>query len=350
MGDVTKSMTGKVCMVTGATAGIGAATAQALAQQGATVIVVGRNPEKGGAAVERIKHRTGNHQVAFLLADLSVQYEIHQLVQQFKSCYHRLDVLVNNAAALFATRQLSVDGIEMTFAVNHLSYFLLTNLLLDTLRASTPARIINVSSHAHAVPPLPLAALQDQQRHPGRSFWKNLLLRKLNALARLSKKSVPEESPGEGIDFDNLQGQHHYLGWRVYGLSKLANILFTYELARRLEGTGITVNALDPGVVATNALASSLRLRGVGWLGRLLFELKAVNSARGAATTVYLATSPDVEGITGEYFVGKKTVPSSTASYDKVAAQQLWQLSMELTGLSVSAQVDEYTSREKRAS
>lgn len=353
MGDVTKSMTGKVCMVTGATAGIGAATAQALAQQGATVIVVGRNPEKSAATVERIKHETGNRKVAFLLADLSAQQEIHQLVQQFKSCYHRLDVLVNNAAALFATRQLSVDGIEMTLAVNHLSYFLLTNLLLDTLQASAPARIINVSSHAHALPHLPLAALQGQQRHPGWSFWKNLLLRKLeaHALTWLSKKSASEALPGEGIDFDNLQGQQEYLGWRAYGLSKLANVLFTYELARRLEGTGVTVNALDPGVVATNALASSLRLRGVGWWGRLLFALKAVNSERGAATTVYLATSPDMGGVTGQYFVRKKAVPSSRASYDKVAARRLWQMSAELTGLSVSAQADEYTSgREQRAS
>ncbi len=203
-GDV---MRGKLCMVTGATSGIGRVTAQVLAQAGAEVVVVGRNREKSEATVDRIKQQTGNSAVEYMLADLSSQTAIRQLAETFKRQHERLNVLVNNAGAFFLWRQESVDGIEMTFALNHLGYFLLTNLLLDTLKASAPARVINVSSGSHR---------------------------------------------GETINFNHFQGKRMYSGFRAYGESKLANILFTYELARRLEGTGITVNAIHPGFVATN--------------------------------------------------------------------------------------------------
>ena len=280
--------TGKICMVTGATSGIGEVTARALAQMGATVIVVGRSAERGAAALNRIKQATGNSSVELMLADLSAQAQVRQLAQQFKRKYQRLDVLVNNAGAVFTKRQESVDGIEMTFALNHLGYFLLTNLLLDRLKVEdTPARIVNVSSAAH-------------QR------------------ARMN--------------FEDLQSRQGYDGWSAYGQSKLANLLFTYELAR-LEGTGVTVNALHPGVVATNFGESN---RGVARLVMKSVHTVALSPAEGAQTVIYLASSPDVEGVTGKYFVKEKAVQSSEASYDQVAAQRLWQVSEELAGLAVS--------------
>ena len=200
------NMTGKICLVTGATNGIGMATAQALAHMGATVVIVGRDAQKAARVTEEIRAASGNQNVDWLLADLSSQQDIRRLATEFKSKYSHLHVLLNNAGATFTTRQLSVDGIEMTFALNHLAYFLLTNLLLDTIKASSPARIINVSSDAHS---------------------------------------------GGKIDFDNLQGERSYSSFGPYGNSKLANILFTTELARRLEGTGVTVNALHPGFTST---------------------------------------------------------------------------------------------------
>src|SRR6266545_3993807 len=197
-------MNGKICLITGGTNGIGKSTAQGLARMGATVVIVGRNAQKTSRVVEEIRAASGNKNVDSLLADLSSQQEVRRLAREFKSKYSRLHVLLNNAGGFFMRRQLSVDGIEMTFAFNHLAYFLLTNLLLDTVKASAPARIINVSSAAH--------------------------------------------KSGK-IEFDNLQGERSYNGFAAYGNSKLANILFTIELARRLEGTSITVNALHPGMV-----------------------------------------------------------------------------------------------------
>lgn len=272
-------------MVTGATSGIGAVTARVLAEKGATVVVVGRNAEKCQATANHIKQQTGNPKVEFLLADLSVQEAIRQLAEQFQSRYQRLDVLVNNAGGFFLTRQQSADGLEMTFALNHLGYFLLTNLLLDRLKASAPARIVNVSSDAHH---------------------------------------------GTKINFDDLQSRQRYAPMQVYGQSKLANLLFTYELARRLEGTGVTANALHPGFVATNLAANN------GWLARLflpLVHLFAISAEAGAQTSIYLATSPEVERVTGQYFVNKQPVRSSPESYDRSAASRLWQVSAELTGL-----------------
>jgi NAD(P)-dependent dehydrogenase (short-subunit alcohol dehydrogenase family) len=298
-------MHGKVCMVTGAASGIGAITAQALAQQGATVIMVDCNTEKGEITAGQIKKETGNSAVEFKYVDLSAQNEIRQLVQQFRSHYQRLDVLINNAGAIFPSREETVDGLEKTFALNYLAYFLLTNLLLDTLKASAPARIINVSSRAHA---------------------------------------------RAQINFDDLQSRSNYNGRQAYEKSKLAIVLFTYELARRLEGTGVTANTLHPGVVATNFSTSNRGM--VGWLmqviadnyaahkagdtnilSRLASRLGIISAEQGAQTSIYLATSPDVNGITGKYFVESKAVPSSQASYDTTAASKLWQASMAYTGL-----------------
>ena len=274
----------KICLVTGATGGIGEITARELARQGAQVIVVGRSRDKCVATVNQIKQQTGNAQIEFMLADLASQKEIYQLAEAFKRQYNRLDVLVNNAGALFMTRQETVDGIEMTFALNHLNYFLLTDLLLDVLKRSAPARIVNVSSDAHK---------------------------------------------GSVIDFADLQGRKTYRGFTAYSRSKLANILFTYELARRLASTGVTANTLHPGFVASNFATNN------GWFYDKVFrqfaKLIAINPEAGARTSIYLASSPDVEGVTGKYFVKQKAVPSSPASYDEAAAKRLWQVSAELT-------------------
>jgi NAD(P)-dependent dehydrogenase (short-subunit alcohol dehydrogenase family) len=278
----------KVILITGATAGIGLITARTLAEQGGAVALVGRNPEKGEALASRIRATTGNDRVSYYTADLSIQTEVRRLADEFLSRHDRLDVLVNNVGGIFLRRRLSVDGIEMTFALNHLSYFLLTNLLLDTLKASAPARIINVSSGAH------------------RS-------------ARMK--------------FDDLQLARGFWLFRAYGQSKLANVLFTYELARRLEGTGVTANALHPGLVATDIA------RNNGWLFRLLLPLILRNARtpeEGAATSIYLATAPDVAEISGCYFYDKKAVRSSAASYDEEAARQLWAVSARMTGLDPS--------------
>jgi NAD(P)-dependent dehydrogenase (short-subunit alcohol dehydrogenase family) len=279
-------MHGKVCVVTGATSGIGLATAQVLARQGATLIVVARNPERGAATVSRIQQETGNSAVELMVADLSAQAQVRQLASEIQHRFTRLDVLINNAGALFSQRQLSQDGIEMTFALNHLAYFLLTNLLLDPLKAADSARIVNVSSEAH--------------RH-----------------ARL--------------DFSDLQGQHRYTGWRAYSRSKLANILFTHGLVRRLEGTGVQANALHPGFVATNFGRDNRGITAV--LFRILQQLAAISPEEGARTIIYLASAPEVKGVTGKYFVKQKAVRSSQASYDGAAAERLWQVSAELTGL-----------------
>ncbi|MBN1485053.1 MAG: SDR family oxidoreductase [Chloroflexia bacterium] len=278
-------MCGRVCLVTGAAAGIGAVTALELAQRGAAVVIVDRDAEKGAITAEQIRQRMGNPNVELMRADLSSQEEIRRLARQFKRRYQRLDVLVNNAGAMFERRQESVDGIEMTFALNYLGYFLLTNLLLDTIQASAPARIVNVSSRSHA-------------------------------RAR--------------IDFDDLQSRSGYRGLQAYAHSKLAILLFTYELARRLEGTGVTANALHPGVVATNF---GLNQGGILGLFMRLFRFAFMGPEQGARTSIYLATSPEVEGVTGQYFVKCQAVSSSPASYDIATARRLWQVSAELVGL-----------------
>lgn len=284
-------MKGKICMVTGATSGIGLETARELAQMGATVIAVGRNATKGAAVVAQIRGQTGNAQVEFMLADLSSQKQIRALAEEFKKRYARLDVLVNNAGVVKMSREESVDGIEMTWAVNHLAYFLLTNLLLDTLRASAHpersrrTRIVNVASALH------------HQAH---------------------------------INFDDLQFKHGYNPLNVYNHSKLANILFTYELARRLQGTGVTVNTLHPGGVRTNLVASNGWF--FKWVVQPLFNLQAIGVVEGAQTSVYLASSPEVEGVTGKYFGKCKEWKSSSESYDEQAQRRLWEMSEEMVG------------------
>ena len=286
-------MKDKICLITGATSGIGKAAAVQLAELGATVVLVGRNSEKTSAAVEDVKEQTGNQEVYFLIADLSSQQAIRQLADDFKAHHQRLDVLVNNAGALMLSRQESIDGIEMTLALNHLSYFLLTNLLLDVLKSSSPSRIVNVASDSH------------QNAH---------------------------------LDFEDLQIQQKYRGYKAYGRSKLANMLFTYELARRLEGTGVTANGLHPGLVATSFLATNNGLRGRVFN---FFVRRAGRSAEnGARTITYLATSSDVEGVTGGYFMDEGVVDSSQASYDKDASLRLWQVSEELTGLATDGGED----------
>jgi NAD(P)-dependent dehydrogenase (short-subunit alcohol dehydrogenase family) len=276
---------GKVCVVTGATSGIGRVTAQSLAQQGASVILVGRNPERGANTVARLREETGNAALEFMLADLSVQVQVRRLAQALRERHPRLHVLVNNAGGFFLKRQLSSDGIEKTFALNYLSPFLLTNLLLDVLRASAPARIVNVSSDMHR---------------------------------------------GVGINFDDLEGREVFNGPRAYGQSKLALILFTYELARRLEGAQVTANALHPGFVATGIYDKSDRLVQ---LVAPLIKRMTISPEEGAQTTIYLASAAEVEGVTGKYFYRNEPVPSAPASYDECDAQRLWQISVEMTAL-----------------
>jgi len=276
----------KLFLITGATSGIGKAAAQAIAAQGGRVVIVGRNPQKTAATVAEIKQISGNPAVEYLLADLSSMQETRSLAQQFQQKFDRLDVLVNNAGGFFMRRQETVDGLEMTFALNHLSYFLLTNLLLDTLKASTPSRIVNVSSGAES---------------------------------------------GAKPDWDDLQTTRKYRGFQAYACSKRFNLYFTYELARRLEGTGVTVNAMHPGMVAT-----SMWTNLTGPLAGLIAPImrRAMKSPeKGAETAVYLATSPEVEGVTGKYFVDMQPKYSSRASQDPEAAQRLWQISEELTRL-----------------
>jgi NAD(P)-dependent dehydrogenase (short-subunit alcohol dehydrogenase family) len=279
-------MTGQVVLVTGATNGIGKVTALELARKGATVVLVGRSESKAQATRDAIRRETGNEQVEVLIADLSSMEEVRGLAAAFEQRYDRLDVLANDAGAMFTSRQETVDGFERTFALNHLAYFLLTNLLLDLLQASAPARIVNVSSDAHQ-----------------------------NAY----------------IDFDDLQSVHGYNGLRVYGRSKLMNLLFTYELARRLEGTGVTANAVHPGFVNSGFAKNNggLIRFGLSLIGRLV----AIPPEEGAQTLIYLSSSPEVEGVTGKYFVKRKPVRSSEASYNAEDARRLWAVSAQLVGL-----------------
>ena len=278
-------MKGKTVLITGANGGIGKMTACNLAKMGAQVVMVARSQERGEAALGNVKAASGSDDVHLLLADLSSQTAVRQLAATFKANYDRLDVLINNAGAIFLKRKLSADGIEMTFALNHISYFLLTNLLLDMLKASSPARIINVSSVAHEMNPL---------------------------------------------NFDDLQSEKAYRGFQAYGKSKLANLLFTYELDRRLKGSGITVNALHPGFVGTNFAKNNGRLVR---LAMFFINKFALPPEKGAETPVYLAAAPEVAAVSGQYFYQKKTKRSSSASYDEAAAQRLWQISEQMTGL-----------------
>jgi NAD(P)-dependent dehydrogenase (short-subunit alcohol dehydrogenase family) len=279
---MTETMQGKTVVITGGTNGIGLVTARELARMGAQVVIVSRSEDKCAKTVEQIKKDTGNTNVEFIAADLSVMANIRQAAYEFKNRHTRLDVLVNNAGAIFFKRQVTSDGFEMTFALNHLSYFLFTHLLLDTLKASAPSRIVNVASHAHE---------------------------------------------GARINFDDLMGGKKYSGYGAYGSSKLANIMFTYELAEKLAGTRVTANALHPGFVATGFARNN---GGIINFGMGLTHLFARTPQRGAETSIYLASSPEVEDITGKYFTDCKAVESDPVSYDKAAQEKLWEASLEM--------------------
>jgi len=280
----------KTILITGATAGIGEVAALELARQGATVVGIGRNPAKCAAVATRIRTETGNPNVDFLLADLSVQAQVRHVAAEFQQTYERLDVLINNAGAFFFERQVSAEGIEMTWALNHLNYFLLTHLLLDRLKASAPARIVNVASDAH--------------------------------------------ERGK-LNFADLEGKQKYRSFGAYAQSKLANLLFTYELARRLAGSGVTVNALHPGFIASNFAMDNFRgwRRPLGWLFRGVQRFTARSPQQGAATILYLATDPAVATISGEYFINQQLAQSTPASHDTQVAQRLWTVSEQMVGV-----------------
>ena len=268
-------------MVTGATAGIGRVTAREIAQQGARVVIVGRSEPKCRATVDEIRRVTNNDQVDYLLADLSSLAATRAVAKEFKARYERLDVLVNNVGAVFMDFGVTVDGIERTFALNHLSgYFVLTNELLDMLKASAPARIVTVSSDAHT---------------------------------------------GGKLDFSQLEMRDSYSGFRQYGNTKLMNVLFTKELARRLEGRGVTANALHPGFVASNFGTNNAKW----WVRPMMkfMHLFAISEDRGAETSIYLATSPDVEGVTGKYFVKCQEKTPAAAALAEPDQHRLWEVS-----------------------
>jgi NAD(P)-dependent dehydrogenase (short-subunit alcohol dehydrogenase family) len=301
---------GRVCLVTGGTAGIGYAAATELARRGGIVVLVGRSAERCEAAARSIQERTGNQRVEGLAADLSSQAEVRRLVGAFKARHDRLHVLVNNAGALYELRTESVDGIEMTLALNHLAPFLLTNLLLDMLRASAPSRIVNVSSDSHEMvkgfdfeDPQARGKQAGQPRY-GRS----------RAASALWTFLLPRGHPAL------LQ----------YARTKLANLLFTRELARRLKGTGVSVYAMHPGFVASSFSTGN---GAYGWFMRLWTRLFAITAEEGASTVVHLAASPEVKGESGGYFVKERPATPSAAALDDHAATRLWELSEELTGL-----------------
>lgn len=277
-------MQGKTVLISGATNGIGKVAAVELAKLGAQVVIIGRNPVKTADTLREIQSASGNKDVHALTADLSSMAEVRRVASEFKQQFPRLDVLLNNAGGFFSSREETVDGYEMTFALNHLSYFLLTNLLLDTLKASAPSRIVNVSSDAHQM---------------------------------------------GALDLDNLQKG----GFSAYSQSKLMNVMFTYELARRLEGTGVTANALHPGFVNTGFGRNNTGLMKLAMSVATLFALKP---ADGAKTSVYLASSPEVANVTGKYFDKSKPRKSSAASYDEAAQKRLWTISEQLTGIAAA--------------
>jgi NAD(P)-dependent dehydrogenase (short-subunit alcohol dehydrogenase family) len=277
-------MQGRVCLVTGATSGIGRATAKALAGRGANVALVARDPARGKVTAADIARATGNGRVEVFVADLSSQGSIRELAGSFRRDHDRLHVLVNCAGGFNRDRTVTFDGLELTFALNHLGYFLLTTLLLDVIVASAPARIVNVTSGAQAM---------------GR------------------------------IQFDDLQGERGYRGQAAYNQSKLANVLFTYELARRVEGKGVTANCVHPGVVRTNFGRENQPL-----LWRLFMPIVTPfmrTPEKGAETVVWLASSAEVEGVTGRYFRDRTARRSSKQSYDPELAARLWRVSEGLT-------------------
>ncbi len=276
-------MDGKVCIVTGASTGIGRVTALELARQGAHVVLVCRNREKGESAIAEIQEKTGSTKTELLLCDMSSQKDIRRAAAEFLGKHDRLDVLVNNAGAINDKYEKTVDGLELTFATNHLGYFLFTELLLETLKKSSPARIVNVASDAHKA---------------GKMNW------------------------------DDLQLEKGFSGWAAYAQSKLANILFTFELARKLEGTGVTANCVHPGVVA-----SGFGQNNKGII-KMFYSVAAPflkSNEGGAKTQIYLASSPEVEGVSGKYFANIKPLNPSARARSNEDAKRLWDVSEKLT-------------------
>lgn len=283
MDSIEYRIDGKVCIITGGNSGIGKATALGLAKLGGIIIIVCRNRSEGEATQSDIKTKSGNENVHLLVADLSSMQPIRQLADDFKRTYQKLHVLVNNAGEILTKRHVTVDGFERTFASSHLGHFLLTNLLLDVIKAGASARIVNITSEAHR---------------------------------------------GARIHFDDLHGEKKYTAFQAYGQAKLANVLFTYELAKRLEGTGVTANCLHPGVVRTGFGHDDSGLMSLGiWIASPFF----MSAEKAAKAVVRLAASPELEGLTGKYFSKMKEANSSEESYDEDVAQRLWKVSEELT-------------------
>ncbi len=275
-------MNGKVCLVTGATDGIGKVSARVLAELGAKVIIVGRNPEKSAIVLAELRSISGNENIDLLMADLAVMQEVRDLAEQVISRYDRIDVLLNNAGGYFTKHEITSDGLEMTFALNHMSYFLLTNKLMELLKYSAPARIVNVSSNAHY---------------------------------------------GVDMEFENLNGEQEYKAWKAYQKSKLANVLFTYELLKKVPGN-ITVNCLHPGFVATN-----FGHNNGGFFGPVLKiaqRISAINPEEGAKTSIFLCSAPEVKGVSGKYFYKCQPKTSSRESRNMDTGKRLWQISSDI--------------------
>jgi len=285
MAETKYPMIGKLVLITGATSGIGEAAATELAAWGASIVAVVRNRRRGEETLAQIRATTGNEQLELLVGDLAAQADVRRVAQEFKERHDRLDVLINNAGGVFGSRRVTSDGLELTFALDHLAYFLLTNELLDVLKASTPSRIVSTSSDA---------------------------------------------STQGSIELDDLQLERGYKPFRAYSNAKLANILFTFELARRLAGSGVTANCVHPGFVRSGFGSG---LGGPMRLGTKAAQLFARRPEKGAETIVYLASSPAVASVTGKYFFDKQPKTPPAAAVDVALARRLWAMSEQLTGV-----------------
>lgn len=276
-------MQGSVAVVTGGSGGIGFVCAQSLAARGAQVILVGRNPDKCADAAAAIQSSTGSDKVSFEVADLSLLAEVRPLAGRLLDSHGQIDVLLNNAGGFFRQRRETAEGLEYTFALNHMAYFVLTDLLLPALREAQQGRIINVASGVHR---------------------------------------------RGSVNFDDPQGKTAYAGWPAYCQSKLMNVMFTYALARRLADTAVTANSLHPGFVRSKFGHNNPGLAGL--ILRLSQIVLAISPEAGAKTPLYLATAPELADSSGQYFEKSQAVPSSSESRDRAAQERLWQISAEL--------------------